>query len=73
MVRVSARAGVGDEDGMRACLAMCYIGRLVQLPGGSEHGKDRLGTTKPSTSEPARILTTLLTSTEDASDSILCN
>eukprot|EP00965_Chrysotila_dentata_P069556 2297573-Pleurochrysis_carterae.AAC.2 len=30
MVRVIARAGVGDEDGMRACLAMC-IGRLVQL------------------------------------------
>eukprot|EP00965_Chrysotila_dentata_P024213 802138-Pleurochrysis_carterae.AAC.2 len=30
MVRVRARTGVGDEDGMRACLAMC-VGRLVQL------------------------------------------
>eukprot|EP00965_Chrysotila_dentata_P022305 737670-Pleurochrysis_carterae.AAC.1 len=30
MVRVRARTGVGDEDGLRACLAMC-IDRLVQL------------------------------------------
>eukprot|EP00965_Chrysotila_dentata_P069620 2299527-Pleurochrysis_carterae.AAC.3 len=25
MFRVGARAGVGDEDGMRACLAMCIL------------------------------------------------
>eukprot|EP00965_Chrysotila_dentata_P065461 2169453-Pleurochrysis_carterae.AAC.1 len=27
---VRARTGVGDEDGLRACLAMC-VGRLAQL------------------------------------------
>eukprot|EP00965_Chrysotila_dentata_P117275 3875614-Pleurochrysis_carterae.AAC.1 len=30
IVRVRARTGVGDEDGIRASIAMC-IGRLVQL------------------------------------------
>eukprot|EP00965_Chrysotila_dentata_P260601 6213964-Pleurochrysis_carterae.AAC.2 len=48
-----ARTGVGDEDhGMRACLAMC-IGRLVQLRRRARLGS--CGSTKPSTSEPAKI------------------
>eukprot|EP00965_Chrysotila_dentata_P259419 6213559-Pleurochrysis_carterae.AAC.1 len=66
--RVRARTGVGDADGMRACLAMS-TGRLVQLRKASTVMIVR----GHKTIYAVKMLTTLLTSTEVASYSILRN